>query len=234
MPRSGSTLIEQILASHGDVEATTELPYMTGLAARRIFSEDKTPYEALANLSSSDLAAIGDEYLKATKMHRQLSTPYFIDKAPDNFLYAGFIAMILPNARIIDARRDPLDTCVGNYRQWFATGKEFSYDLDEMADYYLQYCRIMQYWDDIMPGRILRVDYENVVNETESEVRRILQACDLTWDENCLRFYESERQVTTASSEQVRQPVYKSAVGFWKHYESKLESLKEILASVID
>jgi tetratricopeptide (TPR) repeat protein len=234
MPRSGSTLIEQILASHSDVEATTELPYITDLAGRAIFSESEAPHAAIAGLSTGDLADIGNQYMKATKMHRGLSKPNFIDKMPENFLYLGLIAMTLPNARIIDARRNPIDTCIGNYRQWFATGKEYSYDLDELGDFYLQYCRIMQYWNDIMPGRILRVDYENVVVDTEKEVRRILEWCELPWDDNCLRFYESDRAVTTASSEQVRQPVYKSAVGFWKHYEPHLEQLREILGSVTD
>ena len=234
MPRSGSTLIEQILASHSDVEATAELPYMAALAGRAIFSSDQESHSAIAKLSAGDLAEIGDQYMKATNMHRKLSKPHFVDKMPDNFLYAGLIAMTLPNARIIDARRNPLDTCIGNFRQWFATSKEFSYDLDELGDYYLQYWRIMQYWNDIMPGRILRVDYENVVANTETEVRRILDWCELPWEDACLRFYESEREVTTASSEQVRQPVYKSAVGFWRHYEPHLEQLKEILAVATD
>jgi len=234
MPRSGSTLIEQILGSHSDVETTTELPYVTGLAGRAIFSEDQAPHAAIAGLATGDLVGIGNEYMNATKMHRSLSKPYFIDKMPENFLYLGLIAMTLPNARIIDARRNPIDTCVGNYRQWFATGKEYSYDLDELGDFYLQYWRIMQYWNDIMPGRILRVDYEDVVADTEKEVRRILEWCELPWEDNCLRFYESDRAVTTPSSEQVRQPVYKSAVGFWKHYEPHLDQLREILISVTD
>jgi hypothetical protein len=151
---------------------------------------------------------------------------------PENFFYAGLIAMALPNAKIIDARRNPLDTCVGNYRQWFATGKEFAYDLDELGDYYLQYHRIMRHWNDVMPDRVLRVDYEDVVENTEKEIRRMLEWCELSWENECLRFYESERVVTTASSEQVRQPVYKGAVGFWKHYEPYLHQLIEKMRPV--
>lgn len=234
MPRSGSTLVEQILASHGDVEATSELPYMAGAARRCIYPEDPDSQAPILNMSPGELSEIGSEYMEATQWHRGLSRPYFIDKLPENFLYAGVIAAILPNAKIIDVRRNPLDTCIGNYRQWFASGKEFSYDLDELGDYYLQYRRLMQYWSDVLPGRILRVDYEDIVVDTEREARRLLEWCELPWDDNCLRFYESDRVVNTASSEQVRQPVYTSAVGFWKNYEPHLEQLKEILQSVTD
>ena len=229
MPRSGSTLIEQVLASHSAVEATTELPYMMGLARRYMLANNINTPPAIVGLDANKLADIGNQYLKASKLHRTASKPWFIDKMPNNFLCAGLIAMTLPNAKIIDARRNPLDTCVGNYRQWFATGKEFSYDLDELGDYFLQYHRIMRHWNDVMPGRVLCVNYEDVVEDTEKEVRRMLEWCELPWEEDCLRFYESDRVVTTASSEQARQPVYKSAVGFWKHYEPYLDELIEKL-----
>ena len=234
MPRSGSTLIEQVLASHSEVEATMELPYMQGLGQLYMIAEGDHSSLPIIGLDESKLAAIGDEYLKATELHRTESKRFFIDKLPDNFLYIGLIAMALPGAKIIDARRNPMDTCVGNYRQWFARGKAFSYKLGELGRHYLQYMRIMQHWEQVLPGEILTVDYEMMVENTEAEIRRILSYCGLPWEDACLNFHQSGRQVTTASSEQVRQPIYKSAVGFWKNYESHLGELAEILTPVID
>lgn len=231
MPRSGSTLIEQILASHSEVEATLELPYMQGQGKRYMFSEEgRLP---IAELGTDQLQAIGDRYLEATELHRDESKPYFIDKLPDNFAYIGLIAMALPGAKIIDARRNPIDTCVGNFRQSFGKGKEFSYNLDELAGHYIQYRRIMEHWDRVLPGRVLTVQYESLVENTESEIRRILAHCGLPWQQACLNFHESDREVTTASAEQVRQPIYKSAMGFWKNYERYLDALIERLAPLI-
>jgi len=234
MPRSGSTLIEQVLASHSEVEATMELPYMQGLGQLHMLAgDDKTPLP-IVGLEASRLGEIGDEYLKATELHRTESKPFFIDKLPDNFLYIGLIAMVLPGAKIIDARRNPIDTCIGNYRQWFGRGKAFSYNLGELARHYLQYNRIMQHWEQMLPGKILTVNYETMVENTETEIRRILSFCDLPWEDACLDFHKSDRQVTTASSEQVRQPIYKGAVGFWKNYEGHLGELIEDLAAVLN
>ena len=157
----------------------------------------------------------------------------FTDKMPSNFSHAGFISLILPNARIIDARRSPLDTCIANFRQLYATGKNQTYDLQELGEYFLQYVRMMDHWDAVMPGKILRVDYEQVIDDLEGQVRRILDYCELPWDDACLRYYENARPVNTASSEQVRQPIYKDAVEFWKRYESHLDELMEILEPVL-
>jgi tetratricopeptide (TPR) repeat protein len=233
MPRSGSTLIEQILACHSMVEATTELPYMTALGEHNLIVEKPGIDPIIAGLGADRLKAIGDSYMQAVQQHRSAESPYFIDKMPDNFQFAGLIAMALPGARIIDARRNPMDTSIGNFRQWFGNGKEYSYDLNELGNRYLQYLRIMRHWDEVMPGKILRVDYEDVVADTEGETRRILSWCGLEWEEGCKRFYESGRAVTTASSEQVRQPIYKSGVGFWKNYRTHLGELAGVLQAVI-
>lgn len=232
MPRSGSTLIEQILASHSEVEATLELPYMQGLGKLHMFSDvDRLP---IADLEVDQLQAIGDEYLKAAELHRIEAKPFFIDKLPDNFAYIGLIAMAFPGAKIIDARRNPMDTCVGNFRQSFGKGKEFSYDLEELANHYIQYRRIMAHWQRVLPERILTVQYESLVENTESEIRTILSYCGLPWQQACLNFHESSREVSTASAEQVRQPIYKSAVGFWKNYQMHLGEITGILQSVIE
>jgi Flp pilus assembly protein TadD len=234
MPRSGSTLIEQILASHSAVEATTELPYMIGLGKRYMVAGADNSAPAIVGLDADKLIEVGDLYLQASSLHRRASKPWFVDKMPDNFLYVGLISMVLPGAKIIEARRNSLDTCVGNYRQLFAKGKEFSYDLEELGDYYLQYRRIMQHWEKLLPEKVLTVDYEVLVENTEPEIRRILSHCELPWEDACLNFHETDRVVTTASSEQVRQPIYKSAVGFWKNYEKHLGDLIENIAPVLE
>ena len=233
MPRSGSTLVEQILASHSSVEATTELPYLKGLGERYLVGNFAGTAE-IRDVGPRKLGEIRDQYLSAVETHRTNSSPYFIDKQPENFLYIGLIALTLPGAKIIDIRRNPLDTCIGNYRQWFGKGKEFSYDLIELADYYLQYRRLMDHWNALLPGSIHTVSYEDLVDNTETEIRKLLSYCELPFEDACLNFHESTRAVTTASSEQVRQPIYKSAVGFWKHYEPHLDELKEMLGDVLD
>jgi tetratricopeptide (TPR) repeat protein len=233
MPRSGSTLIEQILASHSQVEGAAELAYM-GLLAEALGGPRsnglKYP-EALAEMSASQLAAFGKSYLYYSQSNRPQGLPQFTDKMPANFVHVGLIHLALPNAKIIDARRHPLDVCVGNYRQLFAQGKNHAYDLNECAEYYLEYVRMMEHWDLVLPGRVLKVNYEDVVADVESEVRRLLSYCELPWEDACLNFHRTDRAVNTASSEQVREPIYSDAVDYWQHYESKLDDVKEILAS---
>jgi tetratricopeptide (TPR) repeat protein len=235
MPRSGSTLIEQILACHSMVEGAGELPRITMLSVTLgTHRSDGLQYpEVLREMTEVQLAAIGKSYIHQTGPHRHQNMPYFTDKMPANFAHAGFIHLVLPNAKIIDARRDPVDTCVGNFRQLFALGKNHSYDLQELGEYYLQYVRMMDHWDEVLPGRILRVQYEDVVSDLENQVRRILEYCELPWEDACLKFFESDRDVNTASSEQVRQPIYKDAVGYWKNYESHLGELLDVLAPVL-
>ena len=235
VPRSGSTLIEQILASHSMVEGAGELPHIIMIsAALGMNRSDGLNYpEVLREMDEEQLASIGKSYIYHTGPHRLEDTPYFTDKMPANFSHAGFINLIMPNAKIIDARRDPVDTCIGNYRQLFAQGKNQSYDLQELGEYYLQYRRIMNHWDEVLPGRILNVQYEDVVNDVERQVRRILDYCELPWEDACLNYFESDRDVHTASSEQVRQPIYKDAVGYWRNYEAHLDELLEVLAPML-
>jgi len=233
LPRSGSTLIEQILASHGDVSGCGELPYVTMMAARLAAEHaGESEYRAaLAALTPDELRALGDEYLQLTSHHRPAAARWFTDKMPANFAHIGLIHLMLPQAIIIDARRNALDTCLANYRQLFAQGKNHSYDLQELGEYYLQYERLMKHWDEVLPGRVLRVRYEDVVNDVEAEVRRLLAHCGLPFEAACLDFHRSERAVNTASSEQVRRPIYSSAVGYWHHYAAELDDLREILES---
>ena len=160
-----------------------------------------------------------------------LAALFFTDKALGNFLHIGLLHLILPNAKIINAKRHPLDTCLGTYKQLFARGISFSYELEELGEYYLQYQRLMDHWDAVLPGKVLHVQYEDVVADLESQTRRILDHCGLPWDEKCLQFYETQRDVRTASSEQVRQPIYSSSVDLWRHYESHLAELIDIIES---
>jgi len=234
MPRSGSTLVEQILASHSMVEGSGELPYIVMLtSALGGTQQDTKRYpEALDDMTADQVLAIGESYLYHTRSHREQKLPYFTDKMPANFTHVGLIHMALPHARIIDARRHPLDTCIGNFRQLFAQGKNMTYDLYELAEYYLEYDRIMAHWDTVLPGRVLRVRYEDVVADLEGQTRRLLDYCGLPYEDACLNFHRNERPVNTASSEQVRQPIYADSVGYWKNYESQLDEIKEILAPV--
>ncbi len=236
LPRSGSTLLEQILASHRQVEGTSELPYIGRLATglnRNRASGINYP-EAMRELAPAHLRSLGAEYLAQAQMHRRTGTPHFIDKMPNNFPNIGLIAAILPNAKIIDARRHPLDACLSCYRQLFAKGQNFTYDLTEIGEYYLQYQRMMDHWAEVLPGRVLTVQYEAVVSDFEPQVRRLLEFCGLPFQEACLRFYESERPVRTPSSEQVRQPIYDRSVGHWQHYERHLGELIEVIAPIRD
>jgi tetratricopeptide (TPR) repeat protein len=231
LPRSGSTLLEQVLASHPAVEGTAELPYVgklaTGIGRRR--AGDSYP-EAMRTLHRDELAALGGEYLSLARTHRRSPAPRFVDKMPNNFPNAGLIALMLPNAQIIDARRHPLDACFSCWRQLFAKGQNFTYDLTEIGEYWLQYQRMMDHWAAVMPGRVLTVQYEAVVADFEAQVRRILDFCGLPFDAGCLRFYESDRAVRTPSAEQVRQPIYDRSVGHWRRYERHLGELVAVLA----
>lgn len=236
LPRSGSTLVEQILSSHSQVEGTAELPNASAIAlSTGKYRSDGLAYpETLAHLSPRDWAAYGKEYLQQVKHHRVEGTPMFIDKMPNNFSYIGWIKMILPNAKIINTRRFPLDSLLGAYKQLFAKGQNFSYDEFELAEYYQNYIGIMDHWHEVFPGEILDVHYEDTVTDLESQVKRILEFCGLPFEEGCLRYYENKRAVKTASSEQVRQPIYTSALGLWKNYASHLSFWNDELSDIID
>jgi tetratricopeptide (TPR) repeat protein len=235
MPRSGSTLVEQIIASHSQVEGTSELPYLGRLtkSLNRNRADGLRYPQVLAELEPRHFQRLGEQYLALAQLHRVEGAPRFVDKMPNNFPLVGFIHSILPNARIIDARRHPLDACVGNLRQLYARGQAFSYDQTDIGEYYLQYLRMMDHWDEVLPGKVLHVQYEDTVADLEGQVARILEFLELPWEDNCVRFHESRRAVRTASSEQVRQPIYASGVGFWRHYEAGLEELIEVLAPVL-
>jgi tetratricopeptide (TPR) repeat protein len=235
LPRSGSTLIEQILASHSAVEGTSELPYVGRVATslNRNRADGVNYPEAIRELSAENFEALGQDYLDLAAMHRTEGAPRFIDKMPNNFPAVGFLHLVLPNAKIVDARRHPLDSCLGCFRQLFAKGQTFTYDLNDIGEYFLEYQRMMDHWDEVLPGRVLTVQYEELVSDVEPQVRRLLDYCELPFEENCLRFYETDRPVRTASSEQVRQPIHSRSVGFWRNYEDKLEELKTVLEPVL-
>jgi tetratricopeptide (TPR) repeat protein len=235
MPRSGSTLVEQILASHSQIEGTGELPYIITMVNSMVAEKaGSLHYTELVGKQDNDaLTRLGSSYLSSAKAHCKEGTPFFTDKMPANFPHVGFIRLILPHAKIIDARRDPMATCVANYRQLFAQGKNQTYDLLELAESYLQYVRMMEHWDAVLPGAVLRVQYEDVVADLDTQVRRMLEFCGLPFEEACVNYHKSSRPVNTASSEQVREPIYDSAVEFWKHYESHLGELREVLAPIL-
>ena len=234
LPRSGSTLLEQILASHDEVEGTSELPYIGRMATslNRNRAQGINYPEAMRELAAPNLSALGRDYLALAGMHRRSGAPRFIDKMPNNFPNVGLIALILPNAKIIDARRHPLDACLSCYRQLFAKGQNFTYDLTEIGEYYLQYQRMMDHWARVLPGRVLTVQYEEVVADFETQARRLLEFCGLSWQDACLRFYESDRPVRTPSSEQVRQPIYDRSVGHWRRYERHLGELMTVIEPI--
>jgi tetratricopeptide (TPR) repeat protein len=238
LPRAGSTLLEQILSSHSLVEGTMELPDLPQIArelAGADASEQDAPFfKAVAALSPQELLALGERYLAVTRIYRKSEAPFFIDKLPNNWLYAGLIQLILPNAKIIDARRHPLGCCLSAFKQHFARGQNFTYDLDDLGRYYRDYVELMAHFDAVLPGRIHRVFYESTVEDTESEVRRLLDYCALPFEEQCLRFYENERAVRTASSEQVRRPIFKEGMDQWRHFEPWLGPLKQALGPVLE
>ena len=234
LPRSGSTLLEQILSSHSRVEGTHELPdlALTIRSSRKLTGSGGRYPKSVANIDASEFSRLGSEYLERTRRHRG-GSPFFTDKNPNNFVHVGFLHLILPNAKIINARRHPLDSCYGTYKQLFAQGQPFSYDLIELGEHYLQYQRLMDHWHEVLPGKVLDVQYEKVVADLEGEVRRILDHCELGWEDSCLRFNETSRAVKSASSEQVRQPIYSSSVNTWRHYEKHLGALIEVLEPLL-
>ncbi len=237
LPRSGSTLVEQILASHSQVEGTQELPYLPMMAARlagpaRRASEGAYP-DVLAALSPDELADLGRSYLAQARVHRKTDRPFFIDKLPNNFAHVGLIQLILPKARIIDARRHPLGCCFSGFKQHFAVGQPFTYDLTDIGRYYADYVALMAHIDTVLPARVHRVIYERMVADVEGETRRLLDHCGLPFEPACLTFYENRRAVRTASSEQVRQPIFTDAADHWRRFEPWLEPLKAALGPVL-
>jgi tetratricopeptide (TPR) repeat protein len=226
LPRAGSTLIEQILSSHSMIEGTQEHHNMITIGRKiRSMNNSKVYTDNLNLLSDKDLIKYGNKYIDETLWSRKEKN-FFIDKMPNNFPYIGLIKMILPNAKIIDARRNPLDGCFSCFKQFFAKGQHFTYDLDDIARYYKDYERIMLFWNSLYPNSIHTIKYENVINNAELEVKTLLNFLNLDFEESCMDFYKSKRPVKTASSEQVRQPIYKSGVNYWKNYDSYLIELK--------
>jgi tetratricopeptide (TPR) repeat protein len=238
LPRAGSTLVEQILATHSQVEGTQELPDVTMIArivGRRTTRDESTAYpRALGKFSSDEMRAFGEQYLAQTRIQRKTGRPFFIDKMPNNFAHVGLIHLMLPNAKIIDARRHPLGCCFSCFKQHFARGQNFTYDLAEIGRYYRNYVELMDHFDTVLPGRVHRVFYENMVEDTEGEVRRLLEYCGLPFEEGVLRFHENQRAVRTASSEQVRRPIFRDGMEQWRHFEPWLDPLKRSLGRVLE
>jgi tetratricopeptide (TPR) repeat protein len=237
MPRAGSTLVEQILSCHPAIEGMNELPELITLARElREIAESNDPgayADVLASMDAGELQDLGERYLERIRVHRKTERPFFIDKMPNNFLHVAMIQLILPNARIIDARRHPMACCFSNFKQHYARGQRFSYGLSDLGHFYRIYADLMAHFDAVLPGRIHRVLYERTVDETEAEVRRLLDYCDLPFEPACLRFFESERPVRTASSEQVRQPIYRDGIDQWRHFERWLEPLRSALVPAL-
>ena len=236
LPRSGSTLVEQILASHSQVEGTAELPIL-GRIAESIgrYRTDKIRYpEAVGDLRDKDLRGYGKEYIEQSRRFRMTDKPLFTDKLPNNFPMMGFAHLILPNAKIINARRHPFDSCLGAYKQLFGAGQNFTYDMLDLAHYYQQYDAMMEHWHAVLPGKVLDVHYEETVTDLEGQVRRLLEHCGLPFEAACLNYDETERAVRTPSSEQVRQPIFDSGLDAWQPFESFLDPLKAALGPVLD
>jgi tetratricopeptide (TPR) repeat protein len=236
LPRAGSTLLEQILASHSQVEGTSELQDIIAISRElagkcRENPSGKYP-ENLVNMTAEQFRELGESYLRTTRIQRS-GSPYFIDKMPNNFRHIGLIHLILPNSKIIDARRHPMGCCFSGFKQLFANGQTFTYDLQHIGKYYRDYVRLMDHWDAVLPGRVHRVQYEEMVADTENQVRALLDYCGLEFEEQCLRFYETERAVRTPSSEQVRKPIYTQALEQWRNFERHLDPLKEALGEEV-
>jgi tetratricopeptide (TPR) repeat protein len=236
LPRSGSTLIEQILASHSQVEGTQEL-YDIPRIVLELQGDQPDPCNprypgVLAELAAGDFRRLGDRYLTDTRAYRG-GKPFFIDKMPNNFRHIGLIHLMMPNARIIDVRREPMACCFGNLKQLFASGQEFTYDTENIARYYRSYLDLMSHWDKVLPGQVLRVCYEDVVEDLEASVRRVLAFCGLDFEPACVEFYKTERSVSTASSEQVRRPIYREGLTQWRNYEPWLGPLKDALGDAL-
>jgi len=234
LPRAGSTLLEQILSSHSQIDGTLELPNVLSISGklRRLGQREgnhRYP-EILNDLTPETLRELGEEYIRDTRIHR-LGAPFFIDKMPNNFRHIGLIRLMLPNAKIIDARRDPMACCFSGFKQLFAEGQLFSYSLDDIGRYYKDYVKLMAHWDEVIPGYVLRVQHEDVVADLETQVTRMLDFCGVTFEESCLEFHKTERNVRTPSSEQVRQPIFSTALEQWKNYEPWLDPLKQALGT---
>ena len=237
LPRAGSTLIEQILASHPLVEGTMELPELPKIARELAGpteeQEEGAFLKTVASLERDELRALGERYLTETRVTRKTDAPFFIDKMPNNCFYVGLIQLILPNAVIIDARRHPLACGFSCFKQNFARGQWFTYGLEDIGRYYRDYVEMIAHYDAVLPGRVCRVLYESMISDTEAEIRRLLAHCRLPFHAECLRFYENERAVRTASSEQVRQPIFREAIDQWRHYEPWLGPLKSALGEIL-
>jgi hypothetical protein len=233
LPRSGSTLIEQVLASHSAVEGTMELPDLGSIAGELCGYERAAAggsyLDTLPSLSKAELAALGEKYLRTTRLHRKLGRAYFIDKMPNNWTLTGFIHLILPNAKIIDARRHPMACCFSCFKQHFALGQNFTYGLADLGMYYADYVRLMDHWDQVLPGRVHRVIFEDLVADPEPNIRALLDYCGLPFEDACLRPHETARPVRTASSEQVRRPISAKGVEEWRAFEPWLDALKRAL-----
>ena len=234
LPRAGSTLLEQILSSHSQIDGTLELPNVLSISGklRRLGQREgnhRYP-EILNDLTPETLRELGEEYIRDTRIHR-LGAPFFIDKMPNNFRHIGLIRLMLPNAKIIDARRDPMACCFSGFKQLFAEGQLFSYSLDDIGRYYKDYVKLMAHWDEVIPGYVLRVQHEDVVADLEAQVTRMLDFCGVPFEESCLEFHKTERNVRTPSSEQVRQPIFSTALEQWKNYEPWLDPLKQALGT---
>ena len=239
LPRSGSTLIEQILASHSQVEGTMELANISHIVQElqswetNVDDSNRRCYPQLLDQMSADIfKGLGERYIKDTRVYRT-SKPFFIDKMPNNFWHLGLIHLMLPNAKIIDARREPMACCFSNFKQLFATGQEFTYSIEDIARYYRSYVELMDHWDQALPGRILRVHHEEVVENLEGTVRQLLDFCGLPFEGACLEFHKTTRSVRTASSEQVRQPIFKEGLSHWRHFERWLGPLKLALGPLV-
>ncbi len=236
LPRSGSTLLEQILASHSQVEGTTELPnilrFVADFQGRDPDTQEPRYPAILERLTPADFTKLGEKYLADTGVYRS-GKPRFIDKMPNNFRHIGLIHLILPNAKIIDARREPMACCFSNFKQLFASGQEFTYDIEDIARYYRSYMQLMRHWDDALPDKVLRIQYEDVVEDLETNVRRILEFCGLPFEPACLEFHKTERSIRTASSEQVRRPIFREGVDQWRHFAPWLGSLRSALGDLV-
>jgi hypothetical protein len=237
LPRSGSTLIEQILASHPQVEGTQELADVQRIVTElrgRVTDLDNPRYPSvLTKLTAAEFMRFGERFLTETRAYRRTGRPFFIDKMPNNFRDIGLIHLMLPNAKIIDVRREPMACCFGNLKQLFYSGQEFSYNINDLARYYRTYLEIMRHWNVALPGRILTVHHEDVVDDLEGNVRRILDFCGLPFEPACLEFHETPRSVRTASSEQVRQPISREGIDQWRNYEPWLASLRAALGDAV-
>ena len=235
LPRSGSTLIDQIISSHSMVDGTQELPNIMNLSKEiQTLGNSKDAYPSfLKKLSELQITELGNKYIDQTKWGRG-DAPLFIDKMPNNFLHIGLIKSILPNAKIIDTRRGAMDTSFSCFKQFFAKGQLFTYDLEDLGLFYNDYIKLMNHWHEIYPNEIYTVKYSKMISNTEDEITKLLNYCELPFESQCLEFYKSKRPVKTPSAEQVRQPIYKSGLDYWKNFEEDLNPLEQLFSSEIE